>query len=187
MKKIKIGILTGSLRKGSFCGKTARLIPELMPDTFEIIFVDIEKLALFNQDFDDEGNTPPEWTDFRRQIESLDGFLFITPEYNRSMPAVLKNALDIASRPYGMNRWDGKPGAIISVTPGKLGGFGAYHALRQVLGFLNVLLLQQPEMYIGGAGDLFNEKGELVQPATRQFLQGFADAFTAWVLKVRGS
>lgn len=187
MGKIKIGVVTGSLRKGAFSRKVARSVSACMPDTLEMVPVEIGVLGLYNQDFDDEGRTPPEWTAFRRRLAEMNGFLFITPEYNRSMPPVLKNALDIGSRPYGANRWDGKPGAIISVSPGKLGGFGAYHALRQVLGFLNVPLLQQPEMYLGGAAELFNEKDELAHPATRQFLQDFAGAFAAWTLRMQKS
>lgn len=179
-------MLTGSLRKGAFSRKIARSMSELMPDTAKIVPVEIGGLVLYNQDFDDEGSTPPEWTTFRRQLEEVNGFLFITPEYNRSMPPVLKNALDIGSRPFGVNRWEGKPGAIISISPGKMGGFGAYHALRQVLGFLNVLLLQQPEMYLSGAAELFNDKDDLAHPATRQFLQDFAETFVAWALRMQG-
>jgi chromate reductase len=185
MKKIKIGILSGSLRKDSFCKKTARAVSALMPDAFETVFVEIDGLALYNQDFDDEKKLPPSWVEFRRQIGNLDGFLFVTPEYNRGVPAALKNALDIASRPYGENQWDGKPGAIISVTIGKLGAFGAYHALRQTLGFLNVLLLNQPEMYVSGADTLFNAQGEPAADGTRQFFSGFANQFAAWVTKMK--
>jgi chromate reductase len=147
--------------------------------------LEIGGLALYNQDFDDENCPPLEWMTFREQVSGMDGFVFVTPEYNRSMPAALKNALDIASRPFGANRWDGKPGAIISVTIGKLGAFGAYHALQQTLGFLNVHLLQQPEMYLSGAAELFNDKDEITNPSTRRFLGDFAKTFSSWVLRMK--
>jgi chromate reductase len=184
MKNSKIGVLAGSLRKDSFCKKIARIVSALMPEGFEMVPVEIGGLALYNQDFDTEQKIPPAWADFRRQIKNLDGFLFVTPEYNRGVSAVLKNALDIASRPYGENWWNNKPGAIISVTIGKLGAFGAYHSLRQTLGFLNIHILNQPEMYLSGVDSWFNEKGEIINDETRQFLSAFANQFAAWVTKV---
>lgn len=110
----------------------------------------------------------------------MDGFLFVTPEYNRSMPAVLKNALDVASRPYGSNLWGGKPGAIISVSPGKPGAFGANHHLRQCMTFLNVYMMQQPEAYLGNVDGFFDENGAVKDAGTDQFLQSLADAFADW-------
>jgi chromate reductase len=157
-----------------------------MPENFEMRTVDISNLPMYNQDYDDEGRTPEAWKVFRDEIKSLDGFLFVTPEYNRSLPPVLKNALDIASRPYGQNVWNGKPGAIISVSIGKLGAFGANHHLRQTLVFLNVLLLQQPEAYIGDIAGLLDSKGELKNPETKKFLESYAAAFAGWVEKIRG-
>ncbi|MDR0539975.1 MAG: NAD(P)H-dependent oxidoreductase [Spirochaetaceae bacterium] len=185
MKKINIGVFAGSLRKGSFCKKIARAVSAAMPDTFEMISVEIGGLALYNQDFDDEKNLPASWVEFRRQIKNLDGFLFVTPEYNRGLSAALKNALDVASRPYGENWWGGKPGAVIGVTIGKLGAFGAYHSLRQTLGFLNVFTLNQPEMYLSSVESFFNEKGELANNETRQFLSDFANRFAAWIMKMK--
>jgi chromate reductase len=185
MSKTKIGVLAGSLRKESFCRKTAKIVSALMPENFEMRMVDISNLPMYNQDYDDEGKTPETWKAFREEIKSLDGYLFVTPEYNRSLPPVLKNALDIASRPYGQNVWNGKPGAIISVSVGKLGAFGANHHLRQTLVFLNVLLLQQPEAYIGEIASLLDEKGELTNPGTKQFLESYAKAFAGWVEKIR--
>jgi chromate reductase len=185
MEKIKIGVFTGSLRKESFCRKTAQAIGGMVGGPFEMRPMEIGNLAMFNQDYDDEGRTPPEWRRFREEVKDLEGFLFVTPEYNRSFPPVLKNALDIASRPYGQNVWSGKPGAVISVSPGKLGGFGANQHLRQTMGFLNIILMQQPEAYIGDAASLFDERGELTNQGTRDFLQKFADAFTAWVQRFR--
>jgi chromate reductase len=157
-----------------------------MPGNFEMLPLEIGNLPMFNQDFDDESRTPAEWENFRKEVKRMDGFLFVTPEYNRSVTPVLKNALDIASRPFGCNVWDGKPGAVLSISVGKLGGFGANHALRQVLVYLNVLLMQQPEAYVGEVAALLDNNGEITNPGTKQFLSNFASAFARWVGKVRG-
>ena len=118
---------------------------------------------------------------FREEVKGLDGFLFITPEYNRSVPAVLKNALDVGSRPYGASVWDGKPGGVISVSPGALGGFGANHHLRQVMVFLNVLMLQQPEAYLGDVMSALNEDGAVTHEETKQFLHDYVGALVKWI------
>ena len=128
-----------------------------------------------------EGISPKEWETFRKECKELDGFLFITPEYNRSLPAVLKNALDVGSRPYGQNVWDGKPGAVISTSIGKISGFGANHHLRQSAVFLNILMLQQPEASIGDVASLLDEKGDLVDEGTQTFLQNVGSAFAQWI------
>ncbi len=130
---------------------------------------------------DDDHQVPATWTRFRNEMKSYDGVLFVTPEYNRSFPGVLKNAIDVGSRPYGHSIWDKKPAAIISVSPGAIGGFGANHHLRQCLVFLDMPLLQQPEAYIGQAGNLFNEQGELVNQDTLNFLEKFLDTYAKWV------
>jgi chromate reductase len=187
MDKIKIGVFSGSLRKESFCKKTARIISNMMSSNFEMRPVEIGNLAIYNQDYDDEGQTPAEWQRFRQEVKDLEGFLFVTPEYNRSIPPVLKNALDIGSRPYGQNVWGGKPGAIISVSIGKLGAFGANHQLRQAVVYLNIYTMQQPEAYIGEAASLFDERGELTNQGTADFLQQYADAFAAWVQRFRNA
>jgi len=187
MENKKVGVIIGSLRKDSFCKKVAGALKTLTPASLELEEVEIGNLAMFNQDFDDEGNTPAEWKAFREKIKKLDAVLFITPEYNRSFPAVIKNALDIGSRPYGYNAWNGKPGAVVSVTPGALGAFGANHHLRQVLVFLNVPTMPQPEAYIANASALFNENGELINEETRQFLKSFMDAFAKWVETILGT
>jgi chromate reductase len=184
MDIIKTGVFTGSLRRESFSAKTAAAISALMPENFIMKKIDIGGLPLFNQDFDDDGNIPLSWTAFREEVRMLDALLFVTPEYNRSYPAVLKNALDIASRPAGQNIWGGKPGALISVTPGKLGGFGSNQHLRQVMGFLDIPLLRQPEAYISNAASLFGGEGELIDDGTRGFLRDFAIAFARWVERV---
>ncbi|WP_094605917.1 Quinone reductase [Sporomusa silvacetica DSM 10669] len=177
----KIGILIGSLRNESFSKKIANALKTLAPASFEMEEVEIGDLSIYNQDFDDEGNPPSSWTEFRERVKKFDAILFITPEYNRSVPAVLKNALDVGSRPYGKNVWDGKPGAVVSVSPGGLSGFGANHHLRQSLVFLNVPTMQQPEAYIGNATTLFDVNGALINESSREFLQKFMDAFAAWV------
>ena len=181
MKVRKIGIFVGSLRRNSFNRSIAKAVAALAPKDFEFCFIDISNLPLYNQDYDDDGQTPQSYTSFRNEVAGLDGFLFVTPEYNRSMPAVLKNALDVGSRPYGQSVWNGKPGAVISVSPGGFGGFGANQQLRQPLAFLNVLLLQQPEVYIGNVEALLNENGELVNESTQKFLREFMDAFSGWI------
>lgn len=179
-----IGIVVGSLRKESFSRAIAKAAASLAPADLSLHFIEIGDLPLFNQDFDDEGTTPEAWKRFREEVKGMDGYLFVTPEYNRSIPPVLKNALDVASRPYGSNGWAGKPGAIISVTPGGLGAFGANHHLRQVMTFLNVYMLQQPEAYISNAAALLDEKGGLADESTVSFLKKFMEAFGGWVNKV---
>ncbi|MGO4005045.1 MULTISPECIES: NADPH-dependent FMN reductase [Pseudomonas] len=173
-----VAVLVGSLRKQSINRKVALALAELAPATLKLNIVEIGDLPLYNEDIDE---TPPAaYSTFREQVRSSDAVLFVTPEYNRSVPAPLKNAIDVGSRPYGKSAWSGKPGAVISVSPGAVGGFGANHHLRQSLVFLNVPCLQQPEAYLGGAGTFFDESGKLsdkVQP----FLQSFIDAFAGWV------
>jgi len=136
-------------------------------------------LPIYNQDGDEEPPAP--WREFRDRIKAADAVLIVTPEHNRSVPAALKNALDVGSRPYGKNVWGGKPGAVVSASPGSIGGFGANHHLRQSLVFLNVPAMAQPEAYIGGADKLFDATGKLVNEGTRKFLQGFMQAYDAWI------
>jgi len=181
-KTFDIAVLVGSLRKDSLNRKTALALGELAPQTIRLEQVEIGQLPMYNQDLDD---APPEvWTTFRERIRRADGVLFVTPEYNRSVPGVLKNAIDVGSRPYGKSAWQGKPGAVVSVSPGAIGGFGANHHLRQSLVFLNVLPLQQPEAYLGGVGNWFGEDGKLQNDSARKFLQTFIDAYAAWVQRI---
>ncbi len=177
-----IGVITGSLRKNSFSGSIADYVLNHAPEGYVFKPIDIGRLPLYNQDYDAE--SIPEYTAFREEIKVLDGLLFITPEHNRSIPAALKNALDVGSRPYGANVWSGKPGAVISQSPGGIGGFGANHHLRQVLAFLNVLTLAQPEAYIGAYHTLIDENGALSNEDIQKFIDGFLAAFTAWVQKL---
>jgi chromate reductase, NAD(P)H dehydrogenase (quinone) len=178
MASRKVAVIVGSLRKESFTRKVAKTIMLLAPPTLDMEIVEIGQLALYNQDDDD--NPPPTYTEFREKIKQFDGVLFCTPEYNRSVPAALKNAIDVGSRPYGHSAWSGKPCAIVSVSPGALAGFGANHHLRQSLVFLNMPAMQQPEAYVGNIGKQF-EGDQLTNDATKAFLQTFVDAFATWV------
>jgi chromate reductase len=178
--QLDVAVLVGSLRKGSFSRMMAHALAALAPEGLRLEIVEIRDLALYDQDLDGE-NPPAPWVAFRDRIRRADAVLFLTPEYNRSVPGALKNALDVGSRPYGQSAWDGKPGAVVSVSPGALGAFGANHHLRQSLVFLNVPVMQQPEAYIGGAGELFDAEGELTKEGTGEFLSKFMQAFAAWI------
>lgn len=181
MKDKAIGVFVGSLRKASYSRAIASFVSSLAPEYLQMHMVDLSDLPMYNQDLDDEGRPPEAWIKFREEVQPLDGYLFVTPEYNRSVPAVLKNALDVGSRPYGKSVWNGKAGGIISVSPGQLSAFGANHHLRQSMVFLNILLLQQPEAYLGNVTSILNEKGEVVNESTKEFLQKYMDAFVRWV------
>ncbi len=178
----QIAVIVGSLRKESFNRKMAKALISLAPKTLSMHIIEIGNLPLYNQDLEDEGTPPAPWTAFREAVKPCDGVLFVTPEYNRSVPGVLKNAIDVGSRPYGKSVWTGKPGAIISVSPGAIGGFGANHHLRQSCVFLDIPTLQQPESYIGNAKELFKQNGEIANESTRDFLQKFINAYADWVL-----
>ena len=176
-----VAVLVGSLRKDSLNRKVANALASLSPASLKPEIVGIGELALYNQDADAPGQVPPAWQAFRDRIKRADAVLFVTPEYNRSVPGVLKNAIDVGSRPYGQSAWEGKPGAVISVSPGAIGAYGANHHLRQSMVFLNVPMMQQPEAYIGGAASLFDEKGNLTNATTREFLGKFLTAFADWI------
>jgi len=180
----KVAVIVGSLRKESLNRRTAEALARLAPESLELEIVEIGGLGFYDQDLDSA--PPAEWRDFRETIRSYDAVLFVTPEYNRSVPGVLKNAVDIGSRPYGHSVWSGKPAGVVSVSPGGLGGFGANHHLRQSLTFLDMPVLQQPEAYFGNAGTFFDESGELANEGTRKVMQGFIDAFAVWVEKILG-
>jgi len=174
-----VAVLVGSLRKQSFTRKIARAIAELAPAVLKLEIVEIGNLPLY--DDDQESSPPAPWTAFRERIRRADAVLFATPEYNRSVPGVLKNAIDVGSRPYGKSAWSGKPGAVVSVSPSAIGGFGANHHLRQSLVFLDVAAMQQPEAYIGGVAGLLDAEGRLTNDATREFLRKFGEAFAGWI------
>lgn len=178
--KKKVAVIVGSLRKGSYNRLTARALMALAPSELDCEVVEIRLLPFYNEDLDGDG-APDAWRDFRAKIKAADAVLFVTPEYNRSVPAALKNAIDVGSRPYGQSAWNGKPAAIMSVSPGAIGGFGANHHLRQSLVFLNMPAMPQPEAYVGGAAKLFDDKGNLANDGTRKFFTSFMAAFAAWV------
>jgi chromate reductase len=173
-----VAVLVGSLRKESFSRKVANAIVKLTPE-LKFDFPDIGAVSYFNQDL--EANPPADWTAFRQRITAADAILFVTAEYNRSVPGVLKNALDVASRPYGQGALLGKTAAVVSTSIGAIGGFGANHHLRQSLCFLNMPVMAQPEAYVGNTGSLFDDKGNLTSDGTRDFLAGFGKAFAAFI------
>jgi chromate reductase len=176
----KVAVIVGSLRKDSWTRKVANAVIELAPTSLQMEHVEIGALPHYNQDL--ETATPPaEWVAFRDRIRGAQAVLFATPEYNRSIPGVLKNAIDVGSRPYGKSVWSGKPAAVISVSPGQLGAFGANHHLRQSLVFLDMPAMQQPEAYIGGAEKLFDASGTLTNDSTRAFLTKYVAAFASWI------
>ncbi|OHB31391.1 MAG: ACP phosphodiesterase [Phenylobacterium sp. RIFCSPHIGHO2_01_FULL_69_31] len=177
-----VAVVVGSLRKDSVSRKLAKAFAALAPN-LKFNIVEIGDLPHFDQDL--ESDPPAQWVRFREQIAAADAVLFVTPEYNRSVPGVLKNAIDVGSRPYGSSVWNGKPGAVISVSPGAIGGFGANHHLRQSLVFLNVPLLSQ-EAYVGNAFGLFDDAGELINEGTAEFLKSYGVQFAAWVEKIIG-
>ncbi|HEY0629380.1 MAG TPA: NAD(P)H-dependent oxidoreductase [Sphingomicrobium sp.] len=180
MPSYKIAIIVGSLRKDSINRKIARSICAIRGDNLDCSIIDIGNLPLYNQDLD--GDPPEQWTAFRENISACDGVLFCTPEYNRGVPGVLKNAIDVGSRPYGKSVWDQKPAAIVSASPGSIGGFGANHQLRQACVFLNMPVMQQPEAYLGHIGDdAFDTDGWLKEGPVRQIVTKLAHAFHDWV------
>ncbi|VXC17752.1 Quinone reductase [Pseudomonas sp. 8AS] len=182
MSKVhRVAVLVGSLRKASINRKLAMVLVELAPPSLQLDIVEIGDLPLYNEDID-VSPAPLPYSSFRQQVKSADALLFVTPEYNRSVPAPMKNAIDVGSRPYGQSVFSGKPGAVLSASPGAVGGFGANHHLRQSLVFLDVPVLQQPEAYLGGAGSFFDEQGKL-NDGVRGFLQKFIDAYALWVEK----
>jgi chromate reductase len=183
-KPTNVCVLVGSLRKASFNAMLANALISLAPSSLKLDIVEIGQLPFYNQDLDTDAPPAP-WTAFRQRIKAADAVLFVTPEYNRSVPAVLKNALDVGSRPYGASVWDRKPGAVVSSSPGAIAAFGANHHLRQSLVFLNVPTLQQPEAYISHVDKLFDEHGKLVSDGTGKFLQQFMQAFANWAETVR--
>jgi chromate reductase len=174
-----VAVLVGSLRKDSINRKLANALAEVAPSSLKLGIIEIGQLPLYNQD--EDASPPAVWATFRDRIKTADAVLFVTPEYNRSVPAPLKNALDVGSRPYGQSAWNGKPAAVISASPGAIGGFGANHHLRQSLVFLNVPAMQQPEAYIGAADKLFDASGTLTNDGTRTFLRHFMQAFADWI------
>jgi chromate reductase, NAD(P)H dehydrogenase (quinone) len=172
-KTYNVAVLVGSLRKASINRKLALALADLAPASLNLEILEIGDLPLYNEDADGD-TAPASYAPFRSKLKA--------PEYNRSIPAPMKNAIDVGSRPYGQSGFSGKPGAVLSASPGAVGGFGANHHLRQCLVFLDVHVLQQPEAYLGGAGNFFDENGVL-SDGIKPFLQKFIDAYAAWVAK----
>ncbi len=176
----KIAILVGSLREGSLNRKVARSICALRNDNLDCSMIEIGDLPLYNQDLDT--NPPEQWVRLRQQVGAADGVLFVSPEYNRGIPGVLKNAIDVGSRPYGQSVFDKKPAAIVTVSPGSIGGFGANHQIRQAAVFLNMPVMLQPEAYLGHVSDdSFGESGCLKEGPLKDLVTVLAHAFAGWV------
>jgi chromate reductase len=180
--RFESAVIVGSLRKGSFTRKIASAMMQSAPATLHCKFVEIGDLPLYNEDM--EGQVAA-WQRFRTEIAAVDGVLFATPEYNRSIPGCLKNAIDVGSRPEGKNMWDGKAAGVVSATPYNLGGVGANYALRQALLYINMPVMQQPEAYISMANDLVNDDGSVKKEETKKFFTSFMAAFAEWVGKMR--
>ena len=183
MAERDVAIVVGSLREGSLNRRLSHELVRLAPAGLRFTEVGIGALPLYNEDLE-KGTPPREWAGFREAIGATDAVLFVTPEYNRSMPGVLKNAIDVGSRPYGRSAWAKKPGAIVSVTSGALGAFGANHHLRQSCVFLDMPIMPQPEAYLAKAGDYFGEDGRVKDEKLAGFLTGFMAAFADWIEKI---
>jgi chromate reductase len=178
-KTYDVAVIVGSLRKASLNRKMANALRQLAPASLALRLVEIGDLPLYDEDID--VSPPPAYESFRASVRDADAVLFVTPEYNRSVPGVLKNAIDVGSRPYGKAVWTGKPAAIMSVSPGAIGGFGANHHLRQSMVFLDMPCMQQPEGYIGNAAKLFDDAGAITVEGTREFVVKFAASFARWI------
>jgi len=178
----KIAILVGSLRRESLNRKVARSICAIRGDNLDCTMVEIGDLPLYNQDYDGAADEPEQFARFRDQVRPVDGVLFVSPEYNRGVPGVLKNAIDVGSRPYGQSVWNGKPAAIVTVSPGSIGGFGSNHQIRQAAVFLNMPVMQQPEAYLGHVtDDSFDADGCLKDGPLKDLVTKLAHAFHDWV------
>jgi chromate reductase, NAD(P)H dehydrogenase (quinone) len=174
-------VIAGSLRKESFTLKIANALAKLAPATLKPEVVTPHGISFFNQDL--EAAPPADWLAFRDKLQKSDGVLFVTPEYNRSIPGVLKNMIDVGSRPYGKSSFLGKPTGIVSNSPGPLGGVSAAKHLQQILPGISGSIMGQPEIYLNGVGDAFDDKGQLVKESLQKVLQQYIDAFAAFVAK----
>lgn len=184
MSQIKVAVFVGSLRKDSFNRRLARAVEKLAPAELAFRHIQIDDLPLYSQDFDTA--YPATATRLKKDVESADALLFVTPEYNRSIPGVLKNAIDIASRPWGTNSFAGKPGAVIGTSIGSTGTALAQQHLRNVLAYLDVPMLAQPEVFIHFKDELIADDGTIGNDGTRKFLQGFVDDYVVWVRRFAG-
>jgi chromate reductase, NAD(P)H dehydrogenase (quinone) len=183
-RKLKIAVLVGSLREKSLSQLVAKAMAELAQPTLDLVFPTIGDLPLYNEDL--ESNVPKPWQRFREEIRDARAAIFVTPECNRSVPGVLKNAIDVGSRPYGQAAWTGKPAAVVSHSPGSLGGFGANHHLRQSLVFLDMFALPQPEVYLSNSTKLFDASGKMINDGARSLLEALLQKFELWIRQFKG-
>lgn len=183
-QKEKIAIIIGSLNKGSSSEKLAKVLGNKFSEHLEPKYIDISQLEYYNPDLETE-NPPTSWSKFRREVSECTSVLFITPEYNRTIPAVLKNAIDVGSQPFNKSVWEDMAGAVVSVAGGSLGGFGANHHLRQAVVYVNINLMQQPEAYIPHVNKLFDEQGSLINDSTDKFLDDFVLKFEQWIERLK--
>lgn len=177
----RVVVIVGSLRKEAFSLKVANALQAIAPSSLALDVTTLGGLSFFSQDL--EANPPADWISFRDKLKAADAILIVTPEYNRSVPGVLKNAIDIASRPYGQSSFNGKPVGIIGTSPGAHGGVSAVKHLQQILPGISGPILQQPEMYVGQLGDAFDASGNLTKGSVKDFLAKYLDAFAGWVAK----
>lgn len=175
-----VGFIVGSLRKGAYTRLLSQAVCELAPQSFKLSEIGIGELPFYNQDLE-TATPPPQWVSFRNQVKASDAILFITPEYNRGLPAAVKNAIDVGSRPSKESAWRGKPAAVISLTPGRLGAMAAHQQLRLGLSVIGVPVMPLPEMYLAGAGELFDGGGKLVHEDTRKRLAAMLNDFDTWI------
>ncbi|MCF2523759.1 NADPH-dependent FMN reductase [Bradyrhizobium sp. G127] len=178
-----VAVIVGSLRKESFSLKIANAFAKLAPSSLKLEIVTLHGLSFFNQDLE----APPsaDWVTFRETIQKSDAVLFVTPEYNRSVPGVLKNAIDVGSRPYGKSSFNGKPTGIVANSPGPLGGVAAAMHLKTILPGISGPIMQQPEIYLNGIGTAFDDKGNLTTEALEKVMKAYIDAFAAWVDRLK--
>jgi chromate reductase len=182
MQQKQIAVIVGSLRAGSYARMLSKALIALAPSSMQLAHVEIGALPHYDQDLE-TSTPPPAWTEFRNRINSADAVLFATPEYNRSIPGVLKNAVDVGSRPWGKSAWNGKPAAVIGISPGAMGAMAANLHLRQVLYAVNMTVMTYPEAYLPNAASFFDKDGQLTNADTRQFLVGYMRSFEAWLQK----
>jgi len=176
-----VAVIVGSLRKESFSLKIAKALAKVAPSSLKLDIVTLHGLSFFNQDL--EATPPADWLKLRETVQKSDAVLFVSPEYNRSVPGVLKNAIDVGSRPYGKSSFLGKPTGIVANSPGPLGGVAAAMHLKALLPGITGPIMQQPEIYLNGVGDAFDDKGELTKEALEKVLKAYIDACAAWVDK----
>ncbi|WP_195853065.1 NADPH-dependent FMN reductase [Aerococcus mictus] len=179
----KYGVVLGSIRKNSFSEAIAKGIVKGLPEDAEVTFIETADLPLYSQDYDEAPEQPKEYTRFREEVKAQDAIIFVTPEHNRSVPASLKNAIDLGSRPYGSSVWEGKPALVASQSPAGIGGAIANHTLRQSLVFLDRPVMQQPELYIGNSANFIGENGEITAEDTQEFLANAGKAFAEFAAK----